>query len=160
MREILFRGKRTDNGEWVYGYFVKMLWEYSIIPLEDENTVYPVDPETVGQYTGLTDKNGKKIFEGDIISKNRVIIRKVEWEEDSTGFFPFTVIEDGGRAYVDAEECEVIGNVNDNKELLNNVEAHHNDYNKPLEIRWLCRNCHREWHKEHDNPELMEVKDK
>ena len=126
MREILFRGKRVDNGEWVYGYFVKMLWEYSIIPLEDENTVYPVVLETVGQYTGLTDKNGKKIFEGDIIGVNREFggliypphkIR-VYWENDGTGFFPFTVYRDDGREFVTPDCCKVVGNIFDNSELL------------------------------------------
>lgn len=124
MREILFRGKRVDNGEWVYGYFVKMLWEYSIIPLEDENTVYPVVSETVGQYTGVTDKNGKKIFEGDIIEVDSIygtiqtkpIRFEIEWEE-SSGFYPLTVYRDGGDCFIDTDYCEVIGNIHDNLEL-------------------------------------------
>lgn len=57
MREILFRGKRIDNGEWVYGYLQQ----------EDKINLYYVKKETIGQFTGLLDKNGNKIFEGDIL---------------------------------------------------------------------------------------------
>ena len=130
MREILFRGKRTDNGEWVCGWYAPLVCnDKTVIPyIRNENgTDKEVVPETVGQYTGLTDKNGKKIFEEDILDcGDRVVI--VEWhrycgtwdsrfikykgEKCSNGIIPF---EWKYRAVI-------IGNIHDNPELLEGGE--------------------------------------
>ena len=137
MREILFRGKRIDNGEWVEGnIFIPDKLTNREPPTEilvGTNVVrisYEVDPETVGQYTGLTDKNGKKIFEGDIVDASNewwyaagpaghdspVIL--VEWSNDLCGFEPFANYDCDCGVYISAKNCEVIGNIHDNPELL------------------------------------------
>ena len=135
MREILFRGKRLDNGEWVDGYlYITHNGEHEISIYNDEVNIerwtHEVDPSTIGQYTGLKDKNGKRIWEGDIIDASAEWwdasgpaghsspIIPVEWCEYYCGFDPFANYDCDCGVFIYANNCIVIGNVHDNPELL------------------------------------------
>lgn len=138
MREILFRGKRTSNGEWVYGPLISYEDYCCILDKHDQDrfeTVYldarfgvidgyamPVLPETVGQYVGANDKNGKKIFEGDILRRNNTVIL-IAYEDSA---FVYSDVDDLDTNWP-IDDCdygtiiqkyEVIGNIHDNPELL------------------------------------------
>ena len=137
MREILFRGKRIDNGEWANG---RLMADDVIIPkgqefgveanlIVDSLQAYIVIPETVGQYTGLTDKNGKKIFEGDIVEghchsqwNHRLQRCVVAYERDGFEARHYVVQGVDERYYtykvLFSKDVEVIGNIHDNPELL------------------------------------------
>lgn len=152
MRDVEFRGKQTDNGEWVYGYVYCYGWTG-----EEETCIVPnyasapysieVDPDTVGQYTGLKDKNGTKIFEGDIVkcvdannggaftaivsfgNPNREYnwgfqLVKMGGDNLNTDILLWVDMEEAG-AYIevinniyDSAEFKIIGNIHDNPELL------------------------------------------
>lgn len=145
IRDILFRGKSVDNDEWVYGYYATRSnhacfeheLEYTSFILKDEFmdwglgelAEYEVIPETVGQFTGLTDKNGKKIFEGDIVEfTNKFTHQKGHAEIVFEAFkWKYSGCYYGGNPIVwlciddNSIEYEVIGNIYDNPELLEEV---------------------------------------
>lgn len=131
MREILFRGKRKDNSEWVYGnYAVTDNNGKQHFIFQNKAFEFDVVPETVGQYTGITDDNGKKIFEGDILGitnddPDYDYITKVYLDCDTLCVdvqgqdYDYTSI--GFAIEIWNDECdqvEVIGNIYDNPELL------------------------------------------
>ena len=134
MREILFRGRRVDNGEWETGSLVyaRMGTSEEQVSIADKMTAYhtPVIPETVGQYTCLTDKNGKKIFEGDIVQyelhdiRNRAVIKYGAPKEESFCYGWYLDDNNGNTAFLVCKKwikdynCQVIGNIHDNPELL------------------------------------------
>ena len=123
MREILFRGKRTDNGNWIEGHLFARTNDCFIIPLPIITSKSLVNRETVGQFTGLTDKNGKKIFEGDIVRYMSKETMVVVWNKDSASFaIAYSAINFNYLATISSAHIylEVIGNIHDNPELLEN----------------------------------------
>lgn len=145
MREILFRGKRVDNGEWVDGYYVRLNRKrhliYSGFAETDCDSYYPnnyeIDPKTLGEYTGLTDKNGRRIFEGDIVHaiyRSDYVDEKdidfgngiIEYHGGYYGGAQWeinTIDEPGNKVFSAKIECEIIGNIYDNPELLEGGES-------------------------------------
>ena len=123
MREILFRGKRKTHNEWTCGDLVHC--DDKIICISNLHGYFVhIKPETVGQFTGLTDKNGKKIFEGDIVD--------ILTENEEIGFVAY---DDGGflvkangfcvdfHANINGTDLEIIGNIHDNPEMLEEVNG-------------------------------------
>lgn len=131
-REIIFKAKRIDNGEWVEGCLVidhsrSNLFEYRIQPVES-GVLYapPINPETICQYTGLTDKNGNRIWENDICDRKEPYPEIVKmYDGDWTLDYSYSCGKDYGYCYcnlgfytVERKEVEVIGNIFDNPELV------------------------------------------
>ena len=128
MREILFRGKNKVDGEWSIGSLTHDT-KYGNCFIEvcvHQGICEEVIPETVGQYTGLTDKNGKKIFEGDIVQyelhdiRNRAVIKYGAPKEVSFCYGWYLDDNNGNTAFllcknwIKGYNCQVIGNIHDN----------------------------------------------
>lgn len=119
MREILFRGKRCDNGEWVDGnLFVDEKKEKHeiLVGYVNYRVCWEIDPKTIGQFIGLLDRNGGKIFEGDILNVDGVIYA-CRWDDGNFEFGLANNKESFGIAYATLN-MKVIGNIHDNPELL------------------------------------------
>ena len=136
MREILFRGTRLDTGEWIEGDLLRINGHVFIFPDPAPKGIdkYKVDPATVAQYTGMKDKNGEEIFEGDIFKEDSSgIVRSIfrvpgglAFEDNPVAFgydhraplYPYSSIADMQNASWLSQCCEIIGNIHDNADLI------------------------------------------
>lgn len=137
MREIKFRGKRLDNGEWLYGNLVELRNPFNpndapacfIMPKE-VNIAAPdsiaeqevVDPDTIGQFTGLLDKHGKEIYEGDLVDFDNYLQGRSHIEFSSGCFRVESRNYTTTLTYHVSLHTHIIGNIHDNPELLSNDE--------------------------------------
>ena len=133
MRETKYRGRRRDKGGWVYGFYVARKGihktTHSIFTGEtasnetDWCVKHEIDSETLGQYLGLKDKNGKEIYEGDIVNRYwheayAPDIWEVKWDAPNVCFFLFNK---NGKDWLYEDPLEIIGNIFENPELLENA---------------------------------------
>lgn len=128
MREILFKAKRIDNEKWVEGYVVRkhgLYFIYSIVNSEScRQNNYEIIPETLCQFTGKTDKNGKRIWESDVVwlvYDGKEHIYQIVWDNSELDFKATNGEENYGSNFeylLCCDEIKVIGNIFDNKELL------------------------------------------
>lgn len=140
MREILFRGKYSD-GNWIYGNYIHSPGndlKHNICPNDSPYDWYEVDPETIGQFTGLLDKNGRKVFEGDILAyhledfEDETIDGVVKYGQSNCsccdGVYGWYIeggdirVLDENKCYDDDERLYVVGNIHDNPELVEKKE--------------------------------------
>ena len=143
MRTIKFRGKRICTGEWVYGSYAPNTYDeekaliITYFPYDPDYVWEDVDPATVGEYTGMKDKNGKEIYEGDIFKDSSRVLRTVfrvpgglAFEENPVAFgydhrapvYPYSPLAESQNEAWISQCCEVIGNIHDNPELLKGGE--------------------------------------
>ena len=125
MREILFRGKRIDNGEWIEGYYFRVWDDHYICwgTTNGEINKTRIIPETVCQYTGLKDKNGKKIFEGDVMHWDSHWGWYVGYENGAFRRIPLNDIQRMNWEHYTLQQegldtWGIIGNIHENPELL------------------------------------------
>ncbi|EPE2055505.1 YopX family protein [Listeria monocytogenes] len=133
MREIEFRGKRIDNGEWVYGNLMQFEDSATFIFADERkgastltyahfiiNNMHAIDEKTLGQYTGLKDKYGKKFFEGDICwDEHNDCYGVVKFEEGKFLYVWENIAED---LWEVADSIEIYGNIHENPDLLEGTE--------------------------------------
>jgi uncharacterized phage protein (TIGR01671 family) len=132
MREIKFRGKRIDDGEWIYGDLFSNIAGQTFIreiraicyadegPSEEQHD-YEIDPKTIGEFAGLHDSKGREVYEGDILSiphgwsgyyEEKAHLANIEWDDGDMRFY-FSHPDD-----VNIRECEIIGNIHENPTMI------------------------------------------
>lgn len=118
MREIEFRGKRIIDDTWIYGGYIKTHRTNKSL-IGGTSRFCKIKPETLGQYTGLKDKNGTKIFEGDVVNMLNITDypMQIKWSKKWARFIFYNLV-DKTEMNLFTEQCEVIGNIYDNPELI------------------------------------------